>query len=77
MDSYIEERNYIEECNVELLQDFTEIEKECYALLNFLAQAKEAIPHIHTEDDVRVFNRTFYHLEDEMNLKRIRVFNRI
>lgn len=26
--------------NTELLQDFAEIEKECYALLNFLAQAK-------------------------------------
>lgn len=69
MDSYIEKRN------TELLQDFMEIEKECYALLNFLAQAKEAIPHIHTEDDVRAFNKTFYHLEDEMNLKRIKVSN--
>lgn len=67
--------NYIEERNAELLQDFMEIEKECYALLNFLAQAKEAIPHIHTEDDVRAFNKTFYHLEDEMNLKRIKVSN--
>ena len=63
--------------NTELLQEFAESEKECYALLNFLAQAKEAIPHVHTEDDVRAFNKTFYHLEDEMNLKRIRVFNRI
>lgn len=65
----------IEKCNAELLQDFTEIEKECYALLNFLAQAKEAIPHVHTEDDVRAFNRTIYHLEDEMNLKRIKIYN--
>ena len=29
--------NYIEKRNTELLQDFMEIEKECYALLNFLA----------------------------------------
>ena len=38
----------IEKRNAELLQDFMEIEKECYALLNFFAQAKEAVPHFHT-----------------------------
>ena len=65
----------IEKRNAELLQDFMEIEKECYALLNFLAQAKEAVPHVHTEDDARAFNKTFYHLKDEMDLKHIRVFN--
>lgn len=69
MDSDIEKRN------AELLQDFMEIEKECYALLIFLAQAKEAVLHVHTEDDARAFNQTFYHLEDELNLKHIRVFN--
>lgn len=63
--------------NTELLQDFAEIEKECYALLNFLAQAKDTVPHVHTEDDARAFNRTFYHLLDELNLEHIKVFNRI
>lgn len=69
MDSYIEKRN------TELLQDFAEIEKECYALLNFLAKAKEAVPHVHTYDDARAFDKTFYHLKDELNLEHIRVFN--
>lgn len=65
----------IEKRNAELLQDFMEIEKECYALLNFFAQAKEAVPHVHTEDDARAFNKTFYRLKGELNLKHIRVFN--
>lgn len=64
----------IEKRNTELLQNFAEIEKECYALLNLLAQAKDAVPHVHTEDDARAFDKTFYHLEDEMNLKHIEVF---
>ena len=67
--------NSVEERKAALLQVFTEIEKECYTLLNFLAQAKESISHVHTEDDVRAFNRTLCHLEDGMNLEHIEVFN--
>lgn len=67
--------NDIEKRNAELLQDFIEIEKECYALLNFLAKAKEAVPHVHTNDDARAFDKTFYRLKDELNLEHIRFFN--
>lgn len=67
--------NDIEKRNAELLQDFIEIEKECYALLNFLAKAKEAVPHVHTNDDARAFDKTFYHLKDELNLEHIKFFN--
>lgn len=52
-----------------------ETEKECYALLNFLAQVKEAVTHVHTEDDAIAFEKTFYHLEDELTLKHIEIFN--
>ena len=47
---------HVTERSAEILRNLSKTEKECYALLALLAQGKEAVNRIRTEEEAQAFD---------------------